>query len=907
MTIRNLEKMFSPKSIAFFGANDKTGTVGGTVTRNLLKSGFNGPVWLINPHHTQVSGQACYHDLKDLPGVPDLAVIATPPSTIPGIIAELGEKGTRACVVITAGVGDDRNLRKKMLDAARPYNLRIMGTNCFGLMVPGIGLNASFAHLAPHTGGLAFVSQSGAVIGTTIDWAADKNIGFSHIMSLGNMDDIDIGDTLDWLAMDRGTSAILVYLEQVTNPRKFMSAARAAASIKPVIVIKAGRHAEGAKAAASHTGAMAGADAVYDAAFHRAGLLRVIELEDMFDAAEILGHPFPAKGQRVTIVSNGGGAGVLAVDRLIDCGGTLATLEPDTIKKLNKILPASWSGANPVDIIGDAGPDRYSDVLNIIAQDRNTDTVLVVNCPTALASGPDVAKSVAQHVKPIHAASKNLIAAWLGGDASEKGRMILGNENIPVFETPEDAIRGMSYLTAYHKLQTEIMTTPPALPDDVGIGPQKARDIIATALQDGRSILNELEAKELLSCYGIPVVQTSRAESAQDVRKIAAEIQKDNDNPLVIKILSKDITHKSDVGGVALNLATPQAAENAATAMMNHIRASHPEALLSGFTVQPMVERPRAYELILGIINDKTFGPTILFGQGGTATEIINDKALDLVPLDRRLATSLIERTKIVRLLHGYRDHPAADLDAIATVLVRLSQMAVDCPELQELDINPLFADEHGVLALDARIVVQKTGNTSAKPQDRLAIRPYPKQWEKDETLPKGDTIHVRPIRPDDERYFKIFMEHMDADDVRQRFFSPLRTLSHDFIARLTQIDYARAMAFIAIDTDKDEMLAVSRLHADPDNVRAEYAVMVRSDKKSRGIGWSMMKRLIDYAASEHIQELWGDVMSDNTAFLKMCTEFGFLLKMDRIDPYIINTTLKLRDLMELRLQKRLP
>lgn len=905
MTIRNLDKMFFPKSVAFFGASDKDGTIGGTVTRNLLGGGFKGPIWLINLHHKIVAGQTCYHDLKALPDIPDLAIIATPPVTIPGIIAELGEAGTRACVIITAGVGEDHNLRQKMLDAARPYNLRIMGTNCFGLMVPGIGLNASFAHMSPQKGGLAFLSQSGAVIGSVIDWAADQNIGFSHIVSLGNMDDVDVGDALDCMAMDRNCSAILMYLEQVTNPRKFMSAARAASRIKPVIVIKAGRHAEGAKAAASHTGAMAGADAVYDAAFRRAGILRVTELDEMFDAAEILGHASHLGGNRVAIISNGGGAGVLAVDHLIDCGGALAMLDPTTITKLNKILPANWSGANPVDLIGDAGPDRYEAALDIIAQDKNTDAVLVINCPTALTSSAGVALAMSKDIRTLKQNNKIMIAAWLGGDAAQPGRDILTSENIPTFETPEDAIRGFSYLTGYRSLQNEIMQTPPSMPDDKAINAAKARQIIGKVLKSGRSLLSELEAKDVLSCYGIAIAATYQASTPRDVRKIATEIQKNGDHNIVVKILSDDITHKSDVGGVALNLATPSAAENAATEMMTRIKANHPDARLSGFTVQAMVENPDAHELILGITNDKTFGPSILFGHGGTAAEIINDKAIDLAPLDLRLASDLIKRTRVYKLLQGYRGRPAANLDAIAMTLVRLSQMAIDCPEIEELDINPLLADEKGVVALDGRMVVKAAGGKRL--DSRLSIRPYPKHWEKEEALPKGETIMIRPIRPDDERYFVHFMEMMESEDVRQRFFSPLRTLSHDFIAHLTQIDYARAMAFVAIDQNKDEMLGVARLHADPDYVRAEYAAMVRSDKKSRGIGWAIMTRLINYAAAEHIEELWGEVLSDNAAFLKMCTEFGFLLKMDKFDPYIINTTLKLRDLAEPQLRKRMP
>jgi acetyltransferase len=904
MTTRNLDKMFSPKSVAFFGAGDKDGTIGATVTRNLLGGGFKGPIWLINPHHKIIGDELCYHDLKSLPATPDLAIIATPPATIPAIITELGERGTRACVVITAGIGEDQHLRQKMLDAARPYTLRIMGSNCFGLLAPGIGLNASFSHMSPQSGGLAFVSQSGAIIGSVIDWAADQNIGFSHIASLGNMDDVDFGDTLDFLAMDRGCSAILMYIEQVTNARKFMSAARAAARVKPVIVIKAGRHTEGAKAAASHTGALAGADNVYDAAFRRAGVLRVTELNELFDAAEILGHTTKIQGDRLVILTNGGGAGVLAVDRLVDVGIFPAVLDPLTIKKLNRILPANWSGANPVDIIGDADPDRYEAALDIIAEDKNTDAVLVMNCPTALTSSAGVALAMSKGIEKLRQNNKIMIAAWLGGDATQPGRDILSSENIPVYETPEDAVQGFSYLTRYLGLQKEILETPPSMPSADDVNVVRANDIIAQALKSGKTQLNEIEAKDLLTCYGINTVPTQFAKTLQEVRSIATEIQKNGDHNIVIKILADSITHKTDAGGVALNLSTPLAAEKAAGDMFARIQNNNPKTVISGFTVQPMIDRAKAYELILGINNDRTFGPVILFGQGGTAAELIDDSAIDLVPLDLRLATAMMRRTRIYKLLQGYRDRPKVDLDAIAQTLVQLSRIAVNHSEIQELDINPLLVDERGVIALDARITVKVAESKNL--ESRLAIRPYPQQWEKEEILPKGDSVLIRPIRPEDEKYFAPFMEKMESEDVRQRFFSPLKTLSQEFVATMTQIDYARAMAFVAIDPHKNEMLGVARLHSDPDYVRAEYAAMVRSDKKSRGIGWALMSHLIEYAKNEHIEELWGEVLSDNTVFLKMCSELGFLLKMDKHDPYIINTTLKLKDLAEPQLKKRI-
>jgi acetyltransferase len=856
MTVRNLDKMFFPRSAAVFGASNQAASVGKTVTDNILSAGFSGPVWLVNPRHAEIAGHICYPDAESLPEPPDLAIIATPPETVPGLIDQLGKKGTRAVVVITAGVE-----QQDMLNAAQPYCLRIIGPNCFGLMLPPAGLNGSFAHLNPHKGDLAFMSQSGAIISAVIDWAGDQNIGFSHVISLGNMADVDVGDVLDYLAMDIKSRAILIYLEHVTDARKFMSAARAAARIKPVIVIKSGRRAEGAKAAASHTGAMAGEDIIYD-------------------AAEVLSRIPPATGNRLAIVTNGGGAGVMAVDRLIDFGGTLAALSPRTLAYLDKNLPAAWSRGNPVDIIGDAGPERYETALRAVLDDPNADAVLVINCPTALASGEEAARKVIESLE--HRKDKPVLASWLGGKTTRKSREILAQNNIPAYSTPEDAVRGFSYLTGYTRLQEELMQTPPSLPQDIEADSVKAHAIIRSSLQEGRSMLTELEAKDIFAAYGIPIVPTRQAATPGDVQDIAEHFLKDSKN-IVVKILSKKITHKSDVGGVALNLASADLARKAAQDMLDRLGAD-----IDGFSVQPMINRPGAHELILGVADDRVFGPVILFGAGGTGAEIINDKAVALPPLDLRLARDLMERTRIYRLLKGYRNRPTADLESIAVALVRLSHMVSDCPEIRELDVNPLLADEKGVLALDARIAVKDTA------QIRMAIRPYPRQWVKEETLPDGMPVLIRPIRPEDEKYYEAFMDKLNPDDIRQRLFEPMRHVSHSFAARLTQIDYARAMAFIALGTEASDMLGVSRISVDPDYKRAEFAVITRSDLKGRGIGWALMKRLIDYAQAENIQELWGQVLIDNAAMLEMCRKLGFIITPDAVDPMLAQASLNL-------------
>jgi len=883
MSIRNLDKLFKPKSVAVFGASERDASVGKAVTKNLSNGDFAGPVWLVNPKHKKIFGVKCYHDTNLLPEAPDLAVIATPAKTIPGIISQLAEKGTKAAIVITAGLRQ-QDFTQEMLDFAQPHCLRIVGPNCIGLMVPEIGLNASFAHSVPLKGDLAFISQSGAIIGAGLDWATGKGIGFSTIVSMGNMADVDLGDILDYLAADNKTRAILMYVEHVTHAAKFMSAARSAARVKPVIVIKSGRHEEAAKAAHSHTGALTGSDAVYSAAFHRAGMLRVQDLEDLFDAAEVLSRHKPIAGNRLAIVSNGGGAGVLAVDRLIDFGGVLAELSDETIARLNKVLPSTWSKANPVDIIGDAGPERYRAAIEAVLDDPGSDAVLVINCPTALASSTDAAKAtieaIEQHNKK-QTRPKPVLTNWLGDASVRDARKLFSQNKYPTFFSPADAVRGFKYLTRHAKDQTALMQTPPSLPERFSTDPETARKLIQPLFEEGREVLTEAEAKSVLNAYGIPTVNTIIAKTPADVEEAAATLIDDDGTEIVIKILSKDITHKSDLGGVSLGLPSADAAKAAALEMLVRIETVMPEADIEGFTVQPMIRRPHAHELIIGVSNDQTFGPVILFGTGGTAVEVIGDTSLALPPLNLKLAHDLISETRAFSLLRGYRDQPAADMDAIALTLVRVSQMIAELPEIYELDINPLLVDEGGVIALDARIAVKDNSVKTGELNPHFSIRPYPKQWEGEEKLADGKTIMIRPIRPDDENLYETFMEKTSMEDMRLRLFGAIRHPSHKSIARLTQIDYARAMAFIAIDPDLNEMLGVSRLASNADYVRAEFAIITRSDMKRRGIGWALMQRLIHYAETENIKELFGQVLTENNAMLKMCRDLGCQIHSD--------------------------
>lgn len=694
MSVRNLDALFDPSTIALIGASNRPGSVGAVLARNLFGAGFEGPILTVNPRERAIRSTLNYRSIAELPLVPDLAVISTPPDTVPDLIGELGARGCRAAVVITAGFGEgDRaegqDLRQAMLDAARPHLLRIVGPNCLGFMSPHAGVNASFAHLSPRRGDIAFITQSGAMATSVLDWASARDIGFSHIVSLGSMSDVDFGDLLDYLALDSKTRSILLYIEAVTHARKFLSAARAASRTKPVVVVKAGRSEAGAKAALSHTRALAGSDAVYDAAFRRAGMLRVQTLHELFDAVGTLSTGIRVEGDRLAILTNGGGLGVLAVDQVTDANGRLALLSAETIARLGAVLPAPWSHGNPVDILGDAPGERYAGALEILLGDREADAILVMNCPTAVADSMDAAQAV---VKTLGTRRPAVLTCWLGEGAAAEARRLFAARKLPSYETPEHAVQAFGHLVRYRRTQELLMQTPPSVSDLIAIDRARAEAIVDAVLDDGRTILTEPEAKDLLSAYGIPTVPSVIAKSPDEAARAAAGM----DGPAVLKILSRDITHKSDVGGVQLNLASAAAVAQAATDMLENVRRKAPEARIDGFTVQPMIRRRGAHELLLGIAEDAAFGPVILFGHGGTAAEVVGDRSIGLPPLNPILAQDMIERTRIFRLLRGYRDRPAADIDAIALTLVKLSHLVADLDRVAELDINPLLADADG-------------------------------------------------------------------------------------------------------------------------------------------------------------------------------------------------------------------
>jgi acetyltransferase len=871
VTIRHLDRLLRPASVALFGASDRPASVGATVWRNLRAGAYTGIVMPVNPHHNSLDGVRVYASAADLPAVPELALICTPADTVPQLIEELGNLGTKAAIVMSAGF--DAPLKQAMLDAARPQLMRLLGPNCIGLLSPHMGLNASFAHIDALKGEMAFVSQSGALVTAVLDWARSRGIGFSHMVSLGEHCDVDFGDMLDYLASDVHTRSILLYIESIESPRKFMSAARAAARNKPVIVVKAGRAGNGVHAAASHTGALAGSDIVYDAAIRRAGMLRVDTLQELFIAAETLARFRRNASDSLSIMTNGGGAGVMAADAAALAGVKLSEPDAALLHRLDAALPRHWSHANPIDIIGDAPVERYTATLSALLSDPAAGAVLFIHAPTAIVRSDDIARAC---VPVLRNAPGRVMACWLGDASVSQARQLFEQAGVADYATPEAAVRAFSMLQTYRRNQDTLMEAPSAS-ENPAPDVEAAQRLLGDALREGRQWLSEHEAKGVLRAYGIPVVPTRQVPPSPDAAAAAA---RELGFPVVLKIVSPDITHKSDVGGVRLDLRDDDAVSRAAGDILRAVDAARPGARITGFAVQPMIRRPHATEAIVGASVDSVFGPVVLCGQGGTAVEVTADRAIALPPLNRSLARELLSRTRMARLLAGYRDHPPARVDALYDALIAVSQMLADLPQLAELDINPLLVDEAGALALDARI---RVSGEPAAGADRFAILPYPAQWVR--TLQwNGRSISVRPIRPEDEPQHRRFLERLDPEDVRMRFFQARRELPHSELARLAQIDYDREMAFIAVATGEDgqpETLGVARSIRDPDNVEAELAVIVRSDLKGRGLGHLLLDLLVEHARSRGTQRMIALVLRENRAMLQLAKSSGFVVEPD--------------------------
>lgn len=895
MSTYRLDSIFRPRAVAVVGSQSRPRSVGRAVVENLLASGFSGPIGLVNKHPSPMDGVATVRHLHELPWTPDLVVIATPAATVPQLAAEAAGKGAAAVVVLTAAMGSGPGSPAAQLEAlTREKGLRVLGPNCLGVIAPHARLNASLASRFPKAGDLALISQSGAISGGLVEWSMSQPVGFSAVVSLGDALDVDFADLLDYFATDSRTRAILLYVEAIRDARKFMSAARAAARTKPVVVVKSGHGGspQVTPAGSTHAQNLARPNAVYGAAFRRAGLLRVRSLHELFAAARTLGQVRPFQGRRLAILTNGGGVGALSVDHLYEQGGSLATLSEATRDALDRILPVGWSRTNPVDLLTDIDADRYAATIDALLADPGNDALLAVNVPTVLSSSSEAAHAVTRVLsqRPGHGTRKPVFTVWLGNDPQAEA--VLDAAQVARYPNESDAVAGFMHLVRHREVQAALMETPPSLPEDFIPDVALARTLVDAALDAGQTWLDPLATTQLLAAYGIPMAPLWRADDAADAARIAAPLLAEGAT-VAVKILSPDIPHKSDVDGVRLNLANANAVREAAAGILQRARERRPEARIEGVLVQPTVLRPKARELIAGIADDPVFGPVIAFGRGGTAVEVINDQAVALPPLDLRLAHELIARTRVSRVLKAYRDVPAADERAVALVLVKLAQLAADIPEIQQLDINPLLADREGVVAVDARIAVARgRALHKGRGHPRFAIFPYPKEWERTIELADGQPALVRPVRPEDDAMFRQFFTHVTDEDLRLRFFQSVRHFSHEFIARLTQLDYARSIALVAIHPQTHEMLGAVRLHADANYEKGEYGILVRSDLKGHGIGWKLMQIMIEYAQWQGLKLIEGQVLRENRTMLAMCESLGFTVKLDPDDPTLMNVSL---------------
>ena len=870
-----LDTLFNPTGIAVFGASESATSVGSKVHANLLAGAFEGPVVAVNPKYESVRGAPCYNRIADVPDKIDLAVIATPAKTIPGIIRELGEAGVGSAIVLSAGfreAGEEgKRLETKLANTARKAGVRFLGPNCVGLVRPWLGMNATFLNSDAPQGRLAVVSQSGALCSAIVDWAEPHHAGFSAIVSLGNSKNVDFGDVLQFLATDPKTDAILLYVEGINNAPGFLSGLRIAARSKPVIVLKSGRHVASSKAANTHTGALIGSDAVFDAALSRSGAVRANTFGQLFAAAEILSAHKRMGGKRMGIVTNGGGAGVLAADRAGDLGVEVADLSEQTIAGLDKILPPYWSRGNPVDILGDAGAEKYAAAVKACLDDRNIDGVLVMLTPQAMTDATTAARAVVKAVPKRN--RKPVLACWMGETSVAEGRRTLSAAGIPDFITPERAVEAFSYLAQHYRHQRLALEVPGPITDVTVPDVTGARMIIDTALREGRDMLNDIESKAILRTFHIPTNMTIEAESAAEALVAAETVG----FPVAMKILSPDISHKSDVGGVKLGLISAADVMAAYRQITETAAEARPGARITGVTVERMAEVDDARELVVGASRDPVFGPVIMFGAGGTMVEILRDNAVALPPLNAVLANRLIDRTNVARLLDAFRDRAAVKREAVVEVLLRVSDMICELPEIAELDLNPLFAGPGGVMAVDARIAIKRPPSKDG-PYDHMAIHPYPRQLRQTGHLSDGRLLTIRPIRPEDAESEQSFVRELSPQAKRFRFMGTVNELSPEMLARFTQIDYRTEMALIAlVGAPGDQVqIGVARYVINPDRRSCEFAVVVSDRVQHQGIGTRLMKALMEAARDRGLTVIEGTVLRENEAMLHLMEELGF-------------------------------
>lgn len=872
MSQYNLDRMFKPRHVAVIGASETAGSIGNALMKNLMEGGFQGKLTPVNPKYETLHGIKAAKSVFELERGVDLAIIATPIHTVPSIVQECVDQGVAGAIVISAGGKEigrkGREIEEQIRATAHAGGLRIVGPNCLGMIHPGAKLNASFASEMPAAGHLAFISQSGAMCTAILDLAFKEHIGFSHFVSIGSMLDVDFGDFIDYLGNDSSARSILLYIESLSHFRKFMSAARSVSRVKPIVVLKAGRSEAGAKAAASHTGAMAGEDAAYDAAFKRAGIVRVDTIQDLFDCAELMAKQPRPRGSRLAIVTNGGGPGVMATDTLARYGLEPASISPQTIQQLDAFLPEFWSRSNPIDILGDASAERFRRTLEVCSKGRDADGVCVMLAPQALTDPVSVAETLAATMKGLHFP---VFACWMGGKSIEPALGVLNRAGIPTYETPERAVRAFLYMVEYDRNMSALLEIPPKLSRDMAFDHEEAGRLLTGAPKG--VFMPESDSKEVLSAYGLPVIRTETARTEGE----AARLAKDMGYPLVMKLHSPDITHKTEAGGICLDLRSESDVRVAFAQILESAHLYKPQARIEGVTLQPFFSNPD-YEILLGAKRDVHFGPVILFGMGGIFTEILKDRSLGLPPMNRLLARQLMRQTRAWTLLQGYRKRPPADLERLEEMIIRLSQLLIDFPEIAELDMNPVLIKDGKPVAVDARILVSDTDQTSPM---HLVISAYPEEDESHLVTSEGFSLFLRPVRPEDAPLFKRFFKVLSPTTVYYRFFSPLKELSPEMLVRFTQIDYDREIALVALDDDPNEerMLGVARIVGDPDGTKGEFAVVVGDPWHEKGIGSSLLQHCLSIAKQRGFQVVRGVALAENRSMLALGQKLGFDIK----------------------------
>ena len=892
MQHNSIQKLFKPESIALFGASNAPGKLGTVVLRNLKSAGYGGSLTLVNPKYEEIDGQPCLSGLGEVTETIDTAIIVAPAPAVPDIVTECGENGVSAAIVISAGFREagpaGAAIEADMLRRARRYNLRILGPNCLGVIRTDIGLNATFSAGNAQRGRIAVISQSGALCTAILDWAEVNDVGFSSLISTGIGADVDFGEILDFVAMDPETDSIMLYVEGLHDSRKFLSALRAAARTKPVVIMKSGRHEQASKAAVSHTGALVGSDDVFDAAIRRAGALRVQDFTEFFSTAATLDSGVRTRGSRLAVITNAGGPGVMAADHCADAGLELAGISDETMANLDKALPASWSRNNPIDILGDAGPDRYELATQACLEDENIDAALIILTPQAQTAPLDVAQNLVRLKKTTR---KPILACWMGDISVQSSRELFKQNNIPSYGTPEAAVRAFAALATYHENQQHLLQVPGPLTPQSAPAIDNAMLIIENVLADGRRILNQAESKAVLAAFRIPIVQSIPARTAQEAILVAQEIG----YPVAMKIDSPDITHKTDVGGVRLGLSNAREVRTVFHEMTENVAGMMPNAKITGVVIEPMWRGKHGRELMVGVIRDEVFGPVISFGLGGTLVEVVRDRAVSLTPLNPFLANRLISRTKAARLLQSIRGAPAVDREALENLLLRVSEMACELPSIVEMDMNPVMASADGVVAVDARIVIAPY-NEAARAYDHMAIHPYPRNLVRKIDLTDGSRVTIRPIRPEDAVIERDFVNGLSEKSRYFRFMYSMSNITPDQLSRFTQIDYDREMALVATvnSADGEQQIGVARYSTLPDQTSCEFAIVVGDDWQNKGLARRLMKALVEVARARRYTRMIGMVLKENRRMIEFSTSLGFKVEPNIDEHDLVDVVLDL-------------